>query len=273
MNLPKKLIFVLWIFLFAFASPIFANAKFDKEVSTAQKSKWHGFDKFTFKFEGKQAIFIAPSKPRSDNAWVMRPAFLDAFPNDDIELLKRGFYIAFLDLTHRYASNSAMKDADKFYEYAVEKCGLSKKLVSEGLSRGGAIVLAWANHDPSKFAGVYADAPVCDFFVWPGEKNKKLTAALMKEWGISTMENFRGNPLDNYKKFAQSGVPLLLIAGDSDTVVPYDSNGKLYVERFRKEGGKATVIIKKGCGHHPHGLSDPAPIVEFVEKAFANANK
>ena len=71
MNLPKKLIFVLCIFLFAFASPIFANAKFDKEVSTAQKSKWHGFDKFTFKFEGKQAIFIAPSKPRSDNAWVM----------------------------------------------------------------------------------------------------------------------------------------------------------------------------------------------------------
>jgi hypothetical protein len=26
------------------------------------------------------------------------------------------------------------------------------------------------------------------------------------------------------------------------------------------------VIHKPGVGHHPHGLDDPLPVVEFIEK-------
>jgi len=26
------------------------------------------------------------------------------------------------------------------------------------------------------------------------------------------------------------------------------------------------LITKKGVGHHPHSLTDPTPVVEFIEK-------
>ncbi|MEI8191277.1 MAG: hypothetical protein WCI75_16295, partial [candidate division NC10 bacterium] len=31
-------------------------------------------------------------------------------------------------------------------------------------------------------------------------------------------------------------------------------------------GGPVQTLIKKGMGHHPHGLDDPTPVVEFILK-------
>ena len=31
-------------------------------------------------------------------------------------------------------------------------------------------------------------------------------------------------------------------------------------------GGYITLIGKTGCDHHPHGLSDPALVVDFILK-------
>ena len=35
---------------------------------------------------------------------------------------------------------------------------------------------------------------------------------------------------------------------------------------YRNNGGKIKVIIKKGCDHHPHGLENPAELVDELEK-------
>jgi len=35
-------------------------------------------------------------------------------------------------------------------------------------------------------------------------------------------------------------------------------------ERYEKLGGPITVIVKPGFKHHPHGLDDPVPIVNFI---------
>ena len=40
-------------------------------------------------------------------------------------------------------------------------------------------------------------------------------------------------------------------------------------QRYRKLGGSITLIAKPGVGHHPHGLDDPTPIVEFIVKHAA----
>jgi hypothetical protein len=38
-------------------------------------------------------------------------------------------------------------------------------------------------------------------------------------------------------------------------------------EKIYKElAGVIEVIHKPGVGHHPHGLDDPTPVVEFIEK-------
>ena len=40
-------------------------------------------------------------------------------------------------------------------------------------------------------------------------------------------------------------------------------------QRYDAMGGKITVIVKKGFKHHPHGLDDPTPVVDFVLKCTA----
>ena len=62
-----------------------------------------------------------------------------------------------------------------------------------------------------------------------------------------------------------SNIPIIMLYGDADTVVLYEENGKVLEDYYRENGGDLKVICKPGCGHHPHSLEDPTPIIEFVE--------
>jgi hypothetical protein len=45
-----------------------------------------------------------------------------------------------------------------------------------------------------------------------------------------------------------------------------EENTAIVEKRYRALGREITVIHKKGVGHHPHSLKDPAPIVDFIIK-------
>ena len=75
---------------------------------------------------------------------------------------------------------------------------------------------------------------------------------------------YGGNPVDNLEPLARAGIPVLHVVGDEDEAVPVAENTALVEERYRKLGGFIEVIHKPGVGHHPHGLEDPAPMVQFV---------
>jgi len=72
--------------------------------------------------------------------------------------------------------------------------------------------------------------------------------------------------VDNLEPLAKARVPLLHVYGEADTVVPWEENTGIVVERYRKLGGTIKLIPKPGIAHHPHGLADPTPIVEFILK-------
>jgi len=230
------------------------------------KSNFANADKYTFKYADRDAIIVVPKAPRKDRAWILRPAFFGAFANADEELVKRGFFLLYYDVTHCYASPNAMNLLDNFYKFAIAEFKLNDKVALEGLSRGGACALNWANRNPSKIACVYVDAPVCDFSVWPSEKQTNLYKDFLKEWNVESFEGFKGNPLDNLENLAHSGVPVLMVAGDADKTVPFSQNGQIYAKRFFDNGGNIETIIKKGCDHHPHGLENPDLIVNFIEQ-------
>ena len=71
---------------------------------------------------------------------------------------------------------------------------------------------------------------------------------------------------DRAEELAKTGIPVIIVAGGADDVVPYDENGELFVGRFRAAGGEIEEYVKPDCGHHPHSLEDPTPIVEFLVK-------
>jgi hypothetical protein len=49
-------------------------------------------------------------------------------------------------------------------------------------------------------------------------------------------------------------------------VVPWEENTGLIASRYRELGGDIQLIAKPGIGHHPHGLEDSTPIIEFIER-------
>ncbi len=74
------------------------------------------------------------------------------------------------------------------------------------------------------------------------------------------------NPIDNLEPLAKAQLPLIHVCGDADEVVPFEENTQLLADRYRKLGGTIEVIVKPGVKHHPHSLSDPKPIVDFILK-------
>jgi len=239
-----------------------------------KKSQWKGYDRTDFTVDGARAWVVAPKKAAEGLPWIWRARFFGHEPQADMALLEKGFHLAYIDVGGLFGAPTAVKRWDALYALLTEKHGFSKKPALEGMSRGGLIILNWGIANPEKVACIYGDAPVCDFKSWPGGKGKGKGGGgtwqqCIQAYGFKDEAEalaYKGNPVDSLEPLAKAKVPLLLIVGDADDVVPVAENSAIIEERYKKLGGPVTVIHKPGVGHHPHSLKDPKPIVEFVLK-------
>ena len=65
---------------------------------------WHGFKSEAFEFEGYEAIIVFPKTPDEKKNWALKTEYWDAFPEEEIELLNRGFHVAWVDNVTRFAT-------------------------------------------------------------------------------------------------------------------------------------------------------------------------
>jgi alpha-beta hydrolase superfamily lysophospholipase len=79
---------------------------------------------------------------------------------------------------------------------------------------------------------------------------------------------YTDHPYAYLPKLIEADIPIMLICGDSDTIVPYIENGKPLYDYYTANGGKITQIVKPGCDHHPHGLEDMTPLIEFTYENY-----
>lgn len=241
-----------------------------------KKSSWEGFDRYDFDFNGKPATVVVPKQALLGRPWAWRGEFFGAFANADAALVGKGFHLVYLAVPNLFGSPAAVAAWDDFYAELTGKYGFARKAALIGLSRGGLYCYNWAAANPEKVACIYADAAVCDFKSWPGGKLKKLGKGdgsagewqnVLKAYGFKSDSDaiaYALNPVDNLKPLADAHIPLLHVYGDADNVVPWEENTGVVAERYRKLGGSITLIPKPGVGHHPHGLTDPKPIVDFI---------
>jgi hypothetical protein len=176
-------------------------------------------------------LFYSAAAP--GNPWSWRGCYWDHEPQAEVELLKRGFYIA-------YVSSSATlrpgKEWDAWYQFLITK-GLSPKPAFIGMSRGGEFEYTWATNNPGKVSCIYADNPAATKDI------------LMKLGGL-----------------AKYDVPLLHVCGSLDPLYP---TATLPIENiYQQFGGRVSVMVKEGFGHHPHSLRNPKPIADFIEQSF-----
>jgi lysophospholipase L1-like esterase/pimeloyl-ACP methyl ester carboxylesterase len=242
------------------------------------KADWHGFDSYTFEVNGKPLTIVVPKEAAKGKPWCWHGEFFGHKPDPDIALLGKGFHIAYAKINDMLGCPDAVKHWNAVYAELTKKYGFGKKPALVGLSRGGLYCYNWAIANPTKVSCIYGDAPVCDFKSWPGGKGKgkgdkhnwELVLSLWNFKDEAEALAYKGNPVDSLAPLAKNKVPLLHVYGDVDDVVPADENTLIMAERYRKMGGTMELIAKAGVGHHPHGLQDSTPIINFIAKHAGN---
>jgi CubicO group peptidase (beta-lactamase class C family) len=217
-------------------------------VFDGQKTAWHGFDRYDFfmdedtlaiKTAGgdakgqRRCIVVCPKTAAPGNPWSWRGCYWDHQPQTEIELLRRGFHIAYITAD---ASLKPDKKWDAWYEFLTDKHGLSRKPAFIGMSRGGEYAYSWATAHPDRVSCIYADNP---------GGNREMLSRL--------------------GDLARNNVPLLQVCGSIDPIL--GKFGLTIETLYQQFGGRITMMIKEGAGHHPHSLRNPKPIADFIEQS------
>jgi len=232
--------------------------------------------------EGATAWVIEPKQAAPGRPWTWCLEFPDAFTERTgvPALLEKGFHHLHLEVGNTFGSPRALTQFDAFYQVLTHR-GLAKQGSLIGISRGGLYAYNWAVRAPERVVCIYGDAPVCDFKSWPGGKGKGKGSPsdwtkLIRDYGFPDEAEalaYGGNPVDQLKPLAAARVSLIHVVGDTDDVVPVAENTALVEQRYHELGGTILVLHKPGVGHHPHGLDDPTPVVEFILRSTEAALK
>ena len=76
--------------------------------------------------------------------------------------------------------------------------------------------------------------------------------------------------LSKLGELAANDVPLLHVCGSIDPLLGKVSS--VIENIYQQFGGRITVMIKEGAGHHPHSLRDPKPLADWIEQNVQPVN-
>ncbi len=217
-----------------------------------------------FEWNGYKATVILPDKP--NGKWIWKTEFLYAFDQAEQKLCEMGYTRVYYQVSDMYGSDRAVRLMHEFHKYVVQKYELEMKAILFGFSRGGLYAFNYALYYPEYVSKIYFDAPVLDLKTWPHYGSEEYNQFL-KEYHLDeeTHRTFQNSPIDNLKEFFDRNIPIFVVAGGSDEVVPFEKNSGALLKFARSHKIEVENIIKPTCGHHPHSLENVEPIVSFVE--------
>lgn len=252
------------------------------DAFTGDKTDFHGASLRTVMIGGAKASVLCPKQPAAGKPWVLAGSLynLDSPPvanmtRTELELVKRGFHVVAFGLGNTFGAPDAIAKWDPVYDEMTNKYGLSKHVALLGVSREGLPITRWAAAHSGRVSCLYMDKAVCDFKSWPGGK-LGFGKGSPRDWeSLIPLYHFKSeaealayheNPVDLAPKLAADKVAIIYLAGETDDAVPYTENGARMEQVYHKAGGIFQLILQKGEGHHPHGLSDPSPVVDFIQR-------
>lgn len=236
---------------------------------------WNDFKEKTITFEGRKALIIYP-KGKPNGKMILKTEYLGAFPNFDIEMLSRGYHLIHITHRNRWATDLETDIMADFVRYCAKELGTSERVIVEGMSCGGLQAAQLARRHPELCAVLYLDAPVLNILSMAGlgalskENADSFWLELVDAFGFnrSTVVNFRNSPIDDLAPLIENEIPVIMLYGNADDVVLYEENGRVLENYYKENGGTLEVICRSMGHHHPHGLDDPMPIIEFVEANY-----
>jgi len=270
----KSLLLLAFCAVLSAANADLPSSLAERDVKFTTKA-WHGFPSIAFNLpgDGAKCTIVTPKKSAEGNPWIWRARFFGHQPALDVGLLKAGWHVCYCDISGLFGASKAVKRWDEFHALATD-LGLSSKPVLEGMSRGGLIIFNWASANPDKVRAIYGDNPVCDFRSWPGGKGDGKGSGgdwkrCLAVYGIDEdAAKTASQPRDaaTLKPIAEKKIPVFLVLGEADKVVPVAENADPLAAAYKELGGPVKVWRKPGLGHHPHGLNPVEPLLEAILK-------
>lgn len=226
----------------------------------------------SFLVEGRPAFILWPeeSKRKQPQPWVMYAPTLPPYPDSHEkwmheQLLAAGVAVAGIDAGEAYGSPAGQKLMTALYNELTRKRHFAARPVLLGRSRGGLWVSSWAIANPDKVAGIAGIYPVFDLRTYPGLSNAapayQLTAAQLE----TRLDEL--NPIARVDVLAKAKIPVCIIHGDDDKVVPLRENSASLAARYEAAGNADVVqlIVAKGQGHNFwEGFFRCRELVDFV---------
>ncbi|NNE94269.1 MAG: sulfatase-like hydrolase/transferase [Verrucomicrobiales bacterium] len=223
---------------------------------------------------GRPAFLMKPEKPAAGNPWIFYGPTLNS-PPDKAEswmhekFLAAGVAVAGVDVGEAYGSPVAFPHFEALYA-EMEKRGFSKKPALLGRSRGGLWVSSWAIANPDRVTGIGGIYPVYDLTTYPGLEN----AAPAHGLSLDELKAKLGerNPIERGAVLAKAKIPVYVIHGTIDKVVPLEPNSARLEKIYEAEGvgDLITVVKPEGQGHNFwRGFFEHQPLVDFL---IARAN-
>ena len=121
---------------------------------------------------------------------------------------------------------------------------------------------------------MYLDAPLLDFSTLSSFRKSEWRH--LRAYYPQVTQEYAGadDPMQSVaparaERIAKAKIPVLLIYGAADTVVPAESNCLRFAAAFEKAGGHLKLWRDNLRGHHPHGLrpGEGAVFVNFFNNA------
>lgn len=207
---------------------------------------------------GDRAAFILwpeSGKRRDPQPWVMYAPTLPAYPDVHErwmhqKFLDAGVAVAGIDVGEAYGSPSGNLGMTALYEHLVKERAFAAKPVLFGRSRGGLWVSSWAIKNPDKVAGIIAIYPVFDFTTYPGLEKAAPAFGVTPETLTEQLPQW--NPISSAGVLPAAKIPVAIIHGDVDTVVPLEQNSQTLAQIYA-DAGEASLMhleVVSGQGHN-----------------------
>lgn len=227
-----------------------------------------------FEVEGHRAFVYLPveSKRKQPQPWVMYgPTLIPNYPDEHErwlhqQFLDAGIAVAGVDAGEAYGSPLGCEAMDALYVQLTNHRGFSKTPCLLGRSRGGLWVSSWAAEYPSLVAAIAGIYPVFDLQSYPGLA-KATTAYGLTEMHLSERLD-ELNPISKAKVLAEKAIPIFIIHGADDAVVPLQANATALRNLYHAAGnGEAMELqVVSGQGHNfwP-GFFHSRALVDFIK--------
>lgn len=211
----------------------------------------------SFLLDGKPAFIMWPeeSKRSFPQPWIMYAPTLPCCPDVHEkwmhqQFLDAGIAVAGIDVGEAYGSPAGRKGMSRLYRELTQKRGFAVKPSLLGRSRGGLWVSSWAIRNKDKVAGIAGIYPVFDLTTYPNTQRAAPAYEMTEQELINSLK--QNNPVSKTNVLAKAKIPLFLIHGDIDKVVPLKENSQTVFDQYKAAGAEdcAQLVIAEQQGHN-----------------------